>query len=170
MRQRNPSVNAMRHVLRRLVHQPLFTVIAVATLAIGLGANAAIFSVVQGVLLKPLPFPHADELVTVDHSAAGLGLTVPDRGALRAAADSVLAANGHVEARLRITVTGGVAWLAWLGLHLIELMGGMRRRTEVLVRWGWDYLRWEWGPLLILTPAPDPDLPLPEAEQEPGAP
>jgi NADH dehydrogenase len=69
-----------------------------------------------------------------------------------------------------ITVTGGVAWLAWLGLHLIELTGGMRRRTEVLVRWGWDYLRWEWGPLLILTPAPDPDLPLPEAEQEPGAP
>jgi NADH dehydrogenase len=69
-----------------------------------------------------------------------------------------------------ITVTGGVAWLAWLGLHLIELTGGMRRRTEVLVRWGWDYLRWDWGPLLILTPAPDPDLPLPEAEQEPGAP
>jgi branched-chain amino acid aminotransferase len=43
------------------------------------------------------------------HSAAGLGLTVPDRGALRAAADAVLAANDHVEARLRITVTGGVA-------------------------------------------------------------
>jgi predicted permease len=64
----------MRHVIRRLVHQPLFTVIAVATLAIGIGANAAIFSVVQGVLLKPLPFPHADELVTVDHSAAGIGM------------------------------------------------------------------------------------------------
>lgn len=64
----------MRHVLPRLVHQPLFTTIAVATLAIGIGANAAIFSVVQGVLLKPLPFPHADELVALDHSAPGVGL------------------------------------------------------------------------------------------------
>jgi NADH:ubiquinone reductase (H+-translocating) len=71
---------------------------------------------------------------------------------------------------LHITLTGGIAWLAWLGLHLIELMGGMHRRTEVLVRWAWDYLRWEWGPLLILTPAPDPDLATSEQEQEPGAP
>lgn len=71
---------------------------------------------------------------------------------------------------LGITLTGGIAWLAWLGLHLIELMGGMRRRTEVLVRWAWDYLRWEWGPLLILSPAPDPDLPEYEQEPEPGAP
>src|SRR5713101_1647959 len=64
----------MRHVLRRLLHQPLFTAIAVATLAIGIGANAAIFSVVQGVLLKPLPFQHPGELVAVNHSAAGVGL------------------------------------------------------------------------------------------------
>ncbi len=71
---------------------------------------------------------------------------------------------------LGITLTGGVAWLAWLGLHLIELTGGIRRRMEVLVRWGWDYLRWEWGPLLILTPTPDPDVPASEAAQEPGAP
>jgi predicted permease len=64
----------MRHVLRRLLHQPLFTAIAVATLAIGIGANAAIFSVVRGVLLKPLPFAAADELVAVDHTALGVGL------------------------------------------------------------------------------------------------
>ena len=69
-----------------------------------------------------------------------------------------------------ITLTGGTAWLAWLGLHLIELTGGIRRRMEVLVRWGWDYVRWEWGPLLILTPTPDPDVPASEAHQEPGAP
>jgi NADH dehydrogenase len=71
---------------------------------------------------------------------------------------------------LHITLTGGIAWLAWLGLHLIELTGGMRRRMEVLVRWFWDYLRWEWGPLLILTPPPDPDLPTSEQEQAPGEP
>jgi putative ABC transport system permease protein len=62
----------MRHVLRRLVHQPLFTAIAVGTLAIGIGATAAIFSVVQGVLLKPLPFTHAEELIALNHSAPGV--------------------------------------------------------------------------------------------------
>jgi branched-chain amino acid aminotransferase len=55
------------------------------------------------------PFAWTRHLDRLAHSAAGLGLTVPDRGALRAAAEAVLAANGHVEARLRITVTGGVA-------------------------------------------------------------
>jgi NADH dehydrogenase len=58
---------------------------------------------------------------------------------------------------LGITFTGWIAWLAWLFLHLIYLMG-FRRRTEVLLQWAWGYLRWQWGPLLILTPDPDPDL------------
>ncbi|HEY7135406.1 MAG TPA: NAD(P)/FAD-dependent oxidoreductase [Acidimicrobiia bacterium] len=70
---------------------------------------------------------------------------------------------------LGITLTGWIAWLAWLFLHLIYLMG-FRRRTEVLVQWGWDYLRWQWGPLLILTPDADQDLPVPEDEQSPGSP
>ena len=54
---------------------PLFTGIAVLTLAIGIGANTAIFSVIQGVLLKPLPYPRSDELVALDHTAPGLNLT-----------------------------------------------------------------------------------------------
>ncbi len=53
---------------------PLFTGIAVLTLAIGIGANTAIFSVIQGVLLKPLPYPRSDELVALDHSAPGVNL------------------------------------------------------------------------------------------------
>jgi putative ABC transport system permease protein len=64
----------MRQVLRRLFTMPLFTTIAVGTLAIGIGANAAIFSVIEGVLLKPLPFPSPDALVSVDHAAPGVGL------------------------------------------------------------------------------------------------
>jgi len=55
------------------------------------------------------PFAWTRHLDRLAHSASGLGLAVPDRGALRAAADAVLAANGHLDARLRITVTGGVA-------------------------------------------------------------
>jgi predicted permease len=64
----------LSHILRRLLQMPVFTTVAVLTLAIGIGANAAIFSVIEGVLLKPLPYPHADELVVLDQKAAGLGM------------------------------------------------------------------------------------------------
>ncbi len=53
----------LRHTLRTLVHQPSFTIVAVLTIALGIGANTTIFSVVDGVLLKPLPYANADRLV-----------------------------------------------------------------------------------------------------------
>src|SRR5438552_5729711 len=61
-------------VIRRLVRMPAFTGIAVVTLALAIGANTAIFSVVEGVLLRPLPYPRADEIVVIDHDAPGLGM------------------------------------------------------------------------------------------------
>jgi predicted permease len=66
----------LRRILRRLLSAPGFTSIAVLTLALGIGANAAIFSVVRGVLLKPLPLEDPDTLVGVWHSAPGLGFPV----------------------------------------------------------------------------------------------
>lgn len=63
-----------KYTLRRLLHSPLFTVVTLVTLAIGIGANTAIFSVINCILLKPLPFYQADRLVGLWHTAAGLNL------------------------------------------------------------------------------------------------
>jgi predicted permease len=65
----------LKQVLRRLIRAPLFTAITLITLAVGVGANTVIFSVVEGILLKPLPYPHAEQLIGVWHTAPGIGLT-----------------------------------------------------------------------------------------------
>ena len=56
-------LNDLKIAARRLVRDPLFSVVALMTLAIGIGANSAIFTLVNGVLLQPLPYTDADELV-----------------------------------------------------------------------------------------------------------
>ncbi|WP_350449103.1 ABC transporter permease [Paracidobacterium acidisoli] len=66
--------NQLRQVVRRLLHAPMFTLVTLLTVAIGVGANIAVFSVVEGVLLKPLPYPHAEKLVGLWHKAPALHL------------------------------------------------------------------------------------------------
>jgi predicted permease len=64
---------ATKYALRRLGRAPLFTTIALITLAVAVGANTVIFSVVNGVLLKPLSYPDSDRLIAVDHSSQEAG-------------------------------------------------------------------------------------------------
>ena len=78
----------LRYALRGLSRRPAFTFAAVLTLALGIGATTAIFSVVYSVLIKPLPYPNADELVRIRHTAPGLG-----------APDMVASTNMHLTYR-----------------------------------------------------------------------
>jgi predicted permease len=65
-------VSDLRYAARRLRHNLGFTAVCVLTLAVGIGANSAIFSVINGILLKPLPYPNPDELIDLNHTAPGV--------------------------------------------------------------------------------------------------
>ena len=64
--------NQLKQVFRRLKRAPMFTAITGFTLAAGIGANTAVFSVLEGALFKPLPYPQAEQLVGVWLTAPGI--------------------------------------------------------------------------------------------------
>jgi len=64
----------LKQVFRRLASAPLFTVITLVTLAAGVGGNTVVFSVLESVLLKPLPYPKPNELIGVWHTAPGINI------------------------------------------------------------------------------------------------
>jgi predicted permease len=93
-------VSDLSHAARRLVRSPGFTAAVVLSLALGLGANGAVFSVVRGVLVSPLPFEQPDDLVRVLHGHRERGMEpgtwspqdLDDLGALRGEVYDALAA------------------------------------------------------------------------------
>jgi predicted permease len=67
-------LNDIRYAIRNLLKRPGFTIIATVTLALGIGANTAIFSAVYSLLLKPLPFPEIDRVITIWDKAPSRGV------------------------------------------------------------------------------------------------
>ena len=62
----------LRYAARMLRRTPGFTFVCIATMAVAIGATTAIFSVVNGILIKPLPFPESDRLIALVHQAPGV--------------------------------------------------------------------------------------------------
>lgn len=114
-------------VLRSLLRRPAFTVTVVVTLALGLGANAALFSLVDAVMLRPLPYPDAEELVSL-RSTVTRGESVEERS---------LSYPDFEDVRNGIPAFSGVA--AWNGSRAI-LTGGEAARLLVGERISEDYL------------------------------
>ncbi|MGH9442063.1 MAG: ABC transporter permease [Thermoanaerobaculia bacterium] len=111
-------VQDLRHTARGLWKSPAFTAVAVATLALGIGANTAILGVVNGILLRPLPFPKSDRLVMIreDNPSKGfLAMTASPPNFLdwRAQNHSLQGIAAFVRAGDALTGSGDPEWVKY---------------------------------------------------------
>ncbi|HVV46889.1 MAG TPA: ABC transporter permease, partial [Bryobacteraceae bacterium] len=95
----------LRHAVRWLLANRGFTGVSLIVLALGIGAITAIFSIVEGVLLKPLPYPHSEQLVALRHTAPGVG--IPD---LNIATSVYLTYREESRVFQNIAISTGASW------------------------------------------------------------
>ena len=113
----------LRHALRMLAGAPAFTIVAVLTLGLGIGATTSIFTVVHGVLLQPLPYRDSDRLVRiVEHVPAGESVTGQAERVVSLATDE------FVEWRTRAKTLSHIALYAGASMTLIERGAATRLR------------------------------------------
>ena len=100
----------LRYGIRRLAKSPGFTLVAVLTLALGVGANTAIFSVVQNLLLRPLPYPQPDRLIEIWNTyvpqVPRAGLSPGDYADWRRQATSLAEMGAYAEISQGFNLTG----------------------------------------------------------------
>jgi len=115
--------------LRRLRSAPVFALVAVATLALGIGANSAIFSIVNAVVFKPLPFPEPERLMSVGVSYRGRNF-IPYVSPmnfldLQASAQTFQAMSAFTTGSATLTDQGAPATLRWAGVSssFFEVLG-----------------------------------------------
>src|SRR4051812_5134414 len=97
----------MRYALRTLAKSPAYAAVTILTLALGIGANTAIFSVVNGVLLKPLPYPRAERLQFISSTFPNLGfdrfwISVPEWSEFKERNRSFQAVGGYREGSVNL--------------------------------------------------------------------
>ena len=134
----------LRYGARMLLKQPGFTLIAVLTLALGIGANTAIFSVINAVLVRPLPYAEADSLVLVGHSWGG--------GSPR-----IISSLNYLDCRDQNRVFESTALVYWWGANLTG-QGRPERLTGLQVSAGF-FATLKTQPFLGRAFAPEEDQP-----------
>jgi putative ABC transport system permease protein len=118
----------LRLALRQLAKSPAFSAVAVLTLAVGIGANTAIFSAVNTVLLRPLPYPHADRLAEITTSAAEgirFGVSYPDLLDLRGLTRDFTGVAAYSTQRYNLTGAGDPREVqaAFVTANLFDVLG-----------------------------------------------
>ncbi len=131
----------VRYAVRALLRQPVFALVAVLTLALGIGANTAIFSLIHTVLLQPLPFPHADRLVDVSAATVGKGndddapLSLPRYEFVRDQQDVFEDLAASVPEGFTLTGRGEAAQIkgAFASARLLQVLGVQPLRGRVFL-------------------------------------
>ena len=122
-------MNDLRYALRTLAKSPGFTAVAVLTLALGIGPNTAIFSLVYGVLLKPLPYPESDRLVGLAETYQG------NRSELDVTYDEFRFLEDHNPVFQRLAVSTEVGFSVFTG-DIAERVNGLRASKDFFATLG----------------------------------